>query len=282
MTLRHGLTLPIFGPLANPTVVAEVAAAAEQAGYDGVFVWDHVLYRRDPDGMDPHGRADVPVADPWVTLAAMAAATSKVALGPMVTPLPRRRPQVLARQATSMDVMSQGRLVLGVGLGGDGYGEFSAFDDESDPRRRAAMLDQRLALLDEFWSGDVVSSERDHAAAHDVRFLPTPVQRPRPPVWVAGRWPHAAPIRRAARWDGWFPIDLPGPDAVSEGLERIASQRGDLDDFDVVVNADPGADPGPWGAAGATWFLTSFSPWHVTASTVHDVIAAGPGWVAPA
>ncbi|HKJ57287.1 MAG TPA: LLM class flavin-dependent oxidoreductase, partial [Nitriliruptoraceae bacterium] len=97
MTLRHGLTLPIFGPLANPTVVAEVAAAAEQAGYDGVFVWDHVLYRRDPDGMDPHGRADVPVADPWVTLAAMAAATSKVALGPMVTPLPRRRPQVLAR-----------------------------------------------------------------------------------------------------------------------------------------------------------------------------------------
>ncbi len=276
MALRHGLTLPIFGPLADPNVVAEVAVAAEEAGHDGVFVWDHVLYRRDPAGPEPHGRADVPVADPWVTLAAIAAATSTVALGPMVTPLARRRTQVLARQTTSIDVLSRGRLVLGVGLGGDGYGEFSAFGDEPEPRRRAAMLDQRLALLDELWRGGPVTSDREHAPADDVDFQPVPHQRPRPPVWVAGRWPNRAPITRAAAWDGWFPIDLPGPDAVSEGVAAIGEQRGDLDGFDVVVNLAPGADPAPWAAAGATWVLTTFDPWHVSAREVMDVIADGP------
>lgn len=276
MTLRHGLTLPIFGPLADPTVVAEVAAAAEEAGFDGVFVWDHVLYRRDPAGPDPRGRADLPVADAWVTLAAIAAATSTVTLGPMVTPLARRRTQVLARQATSLDVLSRGRLVVGVGLGGDGYGEFSAFGDEAEPRRRAAMLDQRLDLLDDLWGGGPVTSHRAHALADDVEFLPTPRQRPRPPVWVAGRWPNRAPIRRAARWDGWFPIDLPGPEALSEGIAAIAAHRGDVADYDVVVNTPPGADPSPWAEAGATWVLTTFDPWHVSTQEVLDVIGDGP------
>lgn len=270
VSLRRGVTLPIFGPLADPVVVAEVAAAAEEADFDGVFVWDHVLYRRDPDGPDPDGRADVAVADPWVTMAAIATATSRIAIGPMVTPLPRRRPQVLARQAASLDRLSGGRLVMGVGLGGDGYGEFSAFGDQQDPRIRGAMLDQRLALLRELWSGEVVDSDRTHARATKVQFLPTPLQRPHPPVWVAGRWPNTAPMHRAAQWNGWFPVDLPAPEAVTEGVAVIANQRGGLDDFDVVVNGSPADDPTPWGDAGATWWLTSFSPWTIT---VDDVLA---------
>jgi alkanesulfonate monooxygenase SsuD/methylene tetrahydromethanopterin reductase-like flavin-dependent oxidoreductase (luciferase family) len=275
MALHHGLTLPIFGPLADPSVVARLAMAAEQAGFDGVFVWDHVLYRRDPDGPDPHGRADVPVADPWTTLAAMATVTDRVALGPMVTPLPRRRPQVLARQATSVDILAGGRLVMGVGLGGDGYGEFSAFGDEPDPRVRGAMLDDRLELLRELWTGDVVTSSRRHAVAADVQFLPTPTRTP--PVWVAGRWPHRAPIRRAARFEGWFPIDLPDPDALAEGIDMVAAARGgDLAGFDVVVHGTAGDDPTPWRAAGATWWLTQFDPWHVTEEEVARAIAAGP------
>ncbi len=275
MALHHGLTLPIFGPLADPSVVARLAVAAEEAGFDGVFVWDHVLYRRDPDGPDPHGRADVPVADPWTTLAAMATVTDRVALGPMVTPLPRRRPHVLARQATSVDILAGGRLVMGVGLGGDGYGEFSAFGDEPDPRVRGAMLDDRLDLLRELWTGEVVTSSRPHAVATDVQFLPTPTRTP--PVWVAGRWPHRAPIRRAARCEGWFPIDLPDPDALARGIDMVAAARGgDLAGFDVVVHGTPGADPTPWAAAGATWWLTQFDPWHVTEDAVARAIAAGP------
>ena len=276
MPLRHGLTLPIFGPLADPSVVADLAVAAEDAGFDGVFVWDHVLYRRDPGGPDPHGRADVPVADPWTTLAAMAAVTDRVAVGPMVTPLPRRRTHVLARQATSVDILSGGRLVMGVGLGGDGYGEFSAFGDEPDPKVRGAMLDDRLALLRELWTGEVVTSARPHAVATDVQFLPTPTRTP--PVWVAGRWPTRAPIRRAARCEGWFPIDLPGPHALAAGVEMIAAARGtdDLADFDVVVHGTPEDDPEPWAAAGATWWLTQFDPWHVTEDQVAAAIATGP------
>lgn len=273
---RHGLTLPIFGPLADPSLVAALAANAERAGFDGVFVWDHVLYRRDPDGPDPHGRADIPVADPWVTLAAIAAATERIRIGAMVTPLPRRRPQVLARQVTTLDHLSRGRLVLGVGLGGDGYGEFSAFDDEADARVRGQMLDQRLDLLRELWSGEVVDSDRPHAAARDVHFLPRPLQRPHPPIWVAGRWPAAAPRRRAAAADGWFPIDLPAPDALAQGVAAMREARGTLVDFDVVVNGAPDADPGPWIEAGATWWLVQPSAWHVTPDQVEAIIAAGP------
>lgn len=273
---RFGLTLPIFGELADPVTVAGLAREAEQAGFDGVFVWDHVLYRRDPNGPQPHGRADLAVADPWVTLAAMAVVTSHVRLGAMVTPLARRRSQVLARQVTTLDRLSEGRLVVGVGLGGDDYGEFSVFDDEADARTRGVMLDQRLDLVRELWSGAVVASDRTHAPAHDVQFMPTPLQRPHPPIWVAGRWPHRAPRRRAAHADGWFPIDLPGPDALAQGVAVMTEHRGNVEGYDVVANGAPDTDPGPWLDAGATWWLTTFTPWDVTAARVRAVIDGGP------
>jgi len=275
--VRTGLTLPIFGDLADPVVVAGLASRAEAAGFDGVFVWDHVQYRRDPDGAHPHGTPDLPVADPWVTLAAMAAATSRVRIGPLVTPLPRRRPQVLARQVTSLDVLSAGRTVLGIGLGGDTGREFSAFGDEVDPRVRGAMLDDALALLHALWSGEPVDHDGPHHVARDVQFLPRPVQRPHPPVWAAGRWPNRAPLRRAAGCDGYFPIDLAGPDELAEAVSMLAELRdGDVDGFDVVAQGMPGDDPAPWVAAGATWWLTTFRPWGVTTAEVDEVIAAGP------
>lgn len=273
---RVGLTLPIFGELADPAVVARLAQDAEAAGFDGVFVWDHVQYRRDPDGPDPDGTPDLPVADPWVTLAAMAAATASVRLGPLVTPLPRRRPHVLARQVTSLDVLSGGRTVLGVGLGGDRGREFSAFGDEPDARVRGAMLDDALDLLRALWSGEPVDRAGPHHAARDVRFLPTPTQRPHPPVWAAGRWPNLAPARRAAACDGYFPIDLAGPADLADAVAVVRRLRGDLVGYDVVAQGMPGDDPTAWVEAGATWWLTTFRPWGVTAHEVEDVIAAGP------
>jgi alkanesulfonate monooxygenase SsuD/methylene tetrahydromethanopterin reductase-like flavin-dependent oxidoreductase (luciferase family) len=251
MPPRFGIFLAPFDELADPRRIADVAARAEEHGWDGVFLWDHVAY-------DPPVRA---VADPWVAMSAMACATDRVLLGPLVTPLARRRIQKLARETVSLDHLSGGRLVLGAGLGGDRGGELSRFGEELDPRARAALLDEGLARLEAYWSGELE---------------PQPVQRPRIPVWLAARWPNRRPVRRAARWDGLFPIDLPGPDALAALAGDIREERGeDAGPFDIVVTGPPGTDPAPWIAAGATWCLTGFGS-QPRAADVEAVVAAGP------
>ncbi len=237
MSARHGIFVAPFDELSEPGVVAGLAERAESRGWDGLFVWDHVQYRAPV-------RA---VADPWITLAAVAVATERLTIGPLVTPLARRRPHKLARETVTLDRLSGGRLVLGVGLGGDRNGEFDAerFGEEEDPRARAALLDDGLERLERYWGGE---------------FEPPPVQQPRIPVWVAGRWPNRRPLARAARWDGLFPIDLPGPEALAEAATEIAALRGAdaPGQFDIVVTNPAGTDPEPWIAAGATWCLTGF------------------------
>ena len=258
-----------FDELAEPRLVADLAAQAEAAGWDGFFVWDHVAYREPV-------RA---VADPWVVLAACAMRTERLLLGPMVTPLARRRPHQLARETVTLDRLSGGRLVLGVGLGSERTGEFdpARFGEEGDPRARARLLDDGLERLLEFWGGG---------------FEPLPLQQPRIPVWVALRWPNRRPLRRAARFDGAFPIDLPGPEALAEiaaELPRLgvsvrrtdptfsaarAGPRGNPG-FELVAGIEPDEDPAPWAAAGATWCLTGFGP-QPTEAAVRAAIAAGP------
>jgi len=265
--MRTGLFLPIFGELADPRTVADLAARAEAAGWDGVFVWDHVLYRPPVTH----------VADPWITLAAIAAATERVRIGPIVTPLARRRPQIVARQCTSLDQLSGGRMVLGAGLGLDtSGGELSRFGEELDDRRRATMLDEALDLIDALWSGDEVHHDGEHYRAGGVRFLPRPVQRPRIPIWLAGRYPKRAPMRRAARFEGAFPIGLDSADQLAEMIDILAAARGGLDDFDVVVEGYDGWDPAPFAAAGATWWLAAFDAFTVDTAQVRGVIDAGP------
>ncbi|MEO6880288.1 MAG: LLM class flavin-dependent oxidoreductase [Mycobacteriaceae bacterium] len=184
---RRGLFVAPFDALSDPRVLAGLAADAEQAGWDGVFVWDHLLYREPV-------RA---IADPWISCAAIACATTRILFGPMVTPLSRRRPQVLARQAVTLDRLSGGRLVLGFGLGDDGPGELSRFGDEVDARRRGLMLDEGLAVLQGLLSGERVDHDGELLQARGVQFLPAP-DRPIP-IWIAGRWPNAAPLRRPVR-----------------------------------------------------------------------------------
>ena len=249
--------LPLFDELSDPHVAVDLAVAAEARGWDGVFVWDHL--RHDPPVRE--------VADPWVVMAAMATATSRVRIGPMVTPVPRRRRQVLLRQTVTLDQLSNGRLVFGVGIGGDRGGELSSFGEEMDPRVRATVLDDGLDALDRWWRGDAVDG---------VDMLPRPVQRPRIPVWVASRYPHRAPLRRAARWDGWFPIALPSPDALTSELEYVHKQPLGHEPFDVAVQGLPDADPRPWTAAGATWWLVRFEPAGMRVADVRAVIENGP------
>jgi alkanesulfonate monooxygenase SsuD/methylene tetrahydromethanopterin reductase-like flavin-dependent oxidoreductase (luciferase family) len=266
--VRSGLFVPLFGELANPVAVARLAAEAEEAGWDGFFVWDHVRWR--PPVLD--------VADPWITLAAIASATTSIRLGPMVTPLARRRPAKVARETATLDQLSGGRLTLGVGLGGNHFAsEFSITGEEVDDRRRARMLDESLEILTAAWSGEPVHHEGEHYTVGGMRFLPRPVQRPGLPIWVAGFPGNTRPLRRAARHQGFFPVNLEHPDQLAEIVAAITALREQLgtgitEPYEIVVAIEPGHDPAPYAAAGATWWLAELPPETVTIDLVRGVI----------
>lgn len=264
--MRHAVFVPPFDELADPRVCADLAREAEEHGWDGFFVWDHITYRAPAEAL----------ADPWITLAAVATATDRLRIGPMVTPLPRRRPVVVARQTASLDVLSGGRLVLGVGIGGDRSRELSATGEETDDRARAAMLDEALDVLRAAWSGETVQHAGKHYVVDGIRFLPTPVQKPGPPVWVAMRYGNRAPMRRAVRHDGAFPVDVGSADQLAEIAAGLAELRGgDPRPFDLVCGRGPAEDPRPYAHAGATWSTASF-PLGTTADEVRGVVRDGP------
>jgi alkanesulfonate monooxygenase SsuD/methylene tetrahydromethanopterin reductase-like flavin-dependent oxidoreductase (luciferase family) len=245
---RRAIFVAPFGELADARRLARLAEATEARGWDGFFLWDHLVY------VETHE-----LADPWIAMTAIACATERVRFGALVTPTPRRRIQKLARETVTLDRLSGGRLVLGVGIGGDRHGEFEPFGDPGDPRERARLLDSDLARLVDLWGGE---------------FEPPPAQQPRIPVWVAARWPNRRPMRRAARWDGIFPIDLPGPEALAELVTLMRELRGD-GPFEFVVTNPAGSDPAPWEQAGATWCLSGFGA-APTEAEVREAIDAGP------
>jgi alkanesulfonate monooxygenase SsuD/methylene tetrahydromethanopterin reductase-like flavin-dependent oxidoreductase (luciferase family) len=265
---RSGLFLPLFGELANPVAVARLAGAAEEAGWDGFFVWDQVRWR--PPVLD--------VADPWIALAAIATATTSIRLGPLVTPLARRRPVKVARETATLDRLCSGRLTLGVGLGSDRFAdEFSITGEEVDDRRRASMLDESLEILTAAWSGEPVHHEGEHYTVGGMRFLPRPVQRPGVPIWVAGFPGNTKPLRRAVRHQGFFPANVQHPDQLAEVVTAVTTLReqagiGITEPYDIVAAVEPDDDPTPYAAAGATWWLVEFPPDTVTIDLVRGVI----------
>jgi alkanesulfonate monooxygenase SsuD/methylene tetrahydromethanopterin reductase-like flavin-dependent oxidoreductase (luciferase family) len=270
--MRSGLFMPLFDELADPAVVARLSAEAEEAGWHGAFVWDNLRFEEPV----------VDVADPWITLAAMATATKRIRLGPMVTPLARRRPVKVARETATLDRLSGGRLTLGVGLGSDSFAsEYSITGEELDDRRRASMLDESLEILAAAWSGEPVHHRGEHYTVDGMSFLPRPVQRPGVPVWVAGYYGKPRPMRRAARHQGFFPLAVDRPEQVAEIVADLAALRREAgmdptEPYDVVVALPPGSDPAPYGAAGATWWLVEF-PWDAPSiDQVRAVIRDGP------
>jgi alkanesulfonate monooxygenase SsuD/methylene tetrahydromethanopterin reductase-like flavin-dependent oxidoreductase (luciferase family) len=257
--VKFGIHIANFGSFGDPSVLAGLAADAEASGWNGFFVWDHVLG-------DASWRT--PMVDPWISLAAIATATKQIRLGALVTAVPRRRPWQLARETTTLDHLSGGRLVVGVGLGNPAQAEFEHFGEDGDIRRRARRLDEGLAILDGLWSGEPFAF---HGEEYDVRetvFLPTPIQRPRPPVWVAVHGTNRGPVRRAARWDGAFPEDPTGrrltPEAVAMLLADISDQRQAGGPYDMVIagQSDDLADGelAAYEAAGVTWWLEAIWP----------------------
>jgi alkanesulfonate monooxygenase SsuD/methylene tetrahydromethanopterin reductase-like flavin-dependent oxidoreductase (luciferase family) len=252
----------------------ELAREAEARGWDGVFTWDGI-----------HLGDDVPVHDPFALMAAMAVGTQHVTLGAIIHPLSRRRPWEVARQTTTVDQLSNGRLVLPVGLGAlDDHG-FGAVGEATDRRERAEKLDESLDILSGLWSGAPTGASGPHFRFEPMAFTPTPVQRPRIPVWVVGAWPRPRSMQRVLRWDGVLPY-VPGGEVSPEVVREIrawVAERRPIDGFEIVVEGTTPADDAsaaaatvrPWADAGATWWLESdWSNWEV--GPMRRRIEAGP------
>jgi alkanesulfonate monooxygenase SsuD/methylene tetrahydromethanopterin reductase-like flavin-dependent oxidoreductase (luciferase family) len=264
--MKYAVYLPHFGPYGNARVLAGLARDAESAGWDGFFIWDHIA--------GGEWLSDAMV-DPWVALAAIALNTERIRIGALVTPLPRRRPWKVARETVSVDHLCGGRLVFGVGIGG-GEAEYDHLGEEPDLKTRGAMLDEALDVLIGLWRGEPFNYDGAHYRVKDAHFLPTPVQSPRIPVWVAGIWPNKPPMRRATRWDGAFPL------FYTEGEEELAQIRACvayLRDQRALLGADrpfeivysghptPGDDPARaaeivarYAEIGVTWWLEMIMP----------------------
>ena len=232
---------------------------AEDAGWDGFFIWDIVFTA---DG------SDAPVVDPWVALSAIAMRTQRIKIGAMLTPLPRRRPWQVAREAVSVDLLSHGRLVFGAGLGYQAR-DFTPFGEDFDLKTRAEQLDEGLEVLRGLWSGEPFSFHGKHYQVDNVTYLPKPVQTPRIPIWVAGGWPNRKPFRRAARWDGIYIMTVNQvtneyltPGEIREIVAYINAHRETTDPFDIAVSGETPADKQqgaaivrPHEEAGATWWI---------------------------
>ena len=260
--MRYGLDVPNYGDYFEPRRLAELAYEAEQSGWDGFFLWDTLW-----------AGITEPIVDPWVALAAIAMRTERIRIGPMVTPVPRRRPWKLARETVSIDHLSNGRLVLGVGLGSPPETEYEQFGEEGDNRIRAAKLDEGLEVLAGLWSGEPFSYEGEHYRLGETVYSPRPVQRPRIPIWVGGVWPNKAPWRRAARWDGVYPIVMEEgseltPDIMRQIVKYVGLHRDTDTPFDVVAGGSgAGNEPAreaelaaAFEEVGATWFVTPIGP----------------------
>jgi len=275
--LRRGIAVPCFAD--DPAELADLGVEAERAGFDGFFLWDHIVFSNGGEGP--------PIVDPWLVLAVVAARTSRIRLGTMITPVPRRRPWQLAKETTTLDRLSSGRLILGVGIGSPSYGDFGIFHEPTGERERAELLDEGLDVMAGLWSGERFSYQGRHFTLDPVRFTPTPVQRPRIPVWVGGVLPAPRPVARAARWDGMVPIRFAGgslirPSAadIADVGARIAAARssaaapggppgaaGHSQGFDLVVWAEVAPEPAsvaeiaqPYQDSGATWWIETAKP----------------------
>src|SRR5215469_2258870 len=177
--MRFAINVPNFGEFGEARTLIDLARAAEDHGWDGFFIWDHIYT------FDEKSGGELPMADPFTTLAAIATETKRIRIGALVTPLPRRRPWKLAREAVTVDRLAGGRLILGAGIGWNAWGEYSRFGEDPSERLHGEMLDEGLAILTGLWTGEPFSFQGKHYTIQQSRFLPCPVQSPRIPIWLA-------------------------------------------------------------------------------------------------
>jgi alkanesulfonate monooxygenase SsuD/methylene tetrahydromethanopterin reductase-like flavin-dependent oxidoreductase (luciferase family) len=276
--MRYAVGMPNVGPFGDPRLLTGLGVAAERAGWDGVFIWDHLLYKEQ----------SWPVANPAVTAAAIAASTSRIRFGVLINAVARRHPGELAAETASLDVLSGGRLVVGAGLGSYPP-EWTAFGLDADPRVRGARLDEGLAAVSALWTGESATFEGEHIRVHGARMPLVPVQKPRPPVWIGGRWPAKPPFRRAARWDGVMPThqdyglgETMPPSELAAVVEYVREQRDPAaGTFDVVLEGRTDPDSAaeriaPYADTGLTWWIEAMGWWRGGPDEARARIEAGP------
>src|ERR671921_32063 len=267
--MHYGIVMSNLDDCADPRLAIRLARAAEEAGWEAVFVWDHVGF--------VWGSTS---SDPWISLSAVAVSTTHLKLGTAITPLARRRPQVVANALGSLDLLTGGRMIFGAGLGGVTE-EFTAFGEPGAAKERAAMLDEGLTVLDRLWSGEMVMHHGQYYDVEHVSLAPLPFQRPRIPIWIGGESP--PPLRRAAPRGGWLapttspdgtPIMGKDPGRIAQMVAEIRRHRTADAPFAVAVDgySDPGDPtlPHAYEAAGATWWLESI---HGMRGSVDEMIA---------
>jgi hypothetical protein len=251
--MKYGFILP----RGDARTAAEFAHEAEAAGWDGFFVWEPVW------GIDA-----------WVSLTAAAMRTERIRLGTMLTPVSRMRPWELASKTATLDNLSNGRVILSVGLGALDTG-FEAFGEVTDRKARVELLDEGLDILTGLWRGQPFNYSGKHYKIKETTFYPPPppVQQPRIPIWVVGAWPRMKSMQRALRYDGLLPAVMGEdgkvrmspvtPDEIRQMSAFIAANRTEATPFDIVVEGQtPGDDREQtatlmrqWADVGATWWM---------------------------
>ncbi|MDQ6694844.1 MAG: LLM class flavin-dependent oxidoreductase, partial [Chloroflexota bacterium] len=279
--MKYGFVIPGGDVL----TIVQLAAEAEAAGWDGVFVPDCIC-------IDPALAPDAPGFDPWVLMGAIAMRTKKVRIGAIITPLSRRRPWKVARETATLDRLSNGRLVLPVGLGAlDDLG-FGGVGEATDRKVRAELLDESLEIITGLWSGEPFSYSGKHYRVSNLTFLPRPVQLPRIPIWVVGAWPRAKSMNRALKYDGLLPNVLAEdgspapvtPEAIRAMRDYAGEHRSQPWPFDIIAEGKtPGDDRqraadivGPYAEAGATWWMEAIWDAPPGSNLVRDRINQGP------
>lgn len=294
--MKYAVFAPATHDYAEPGIMVDLARSAEEAGWDGFFIADHIML--DPDG-------NLPLADPTVVLSAIAAVTEKIKLGPMVTPVSRRRPWKLAKELATLDRLSNGRVIFGVGLGGMEQ-EFANFGENPDKKYLAKRTDEGLEIIERLHKGEPVNFHSDIYRLTNARFLPRPVQQPRIPVWVASMLPAKAGQRRSARWDGVMPHNLPAdleqtqdaseldwvkemspsPSSIREVAEFVSGLREEKNaPFDVIASGSTSGMESEsvsklleaYRQAGATWWLEWIDENWPVAKLRHFIMNGPPG-----
>ena len=273
--VKFGLLLPTGGPFKDPQTMAEIAKLSEDAGWDGIFLWDSI----GPSAVDV-----------WIALAAISIKTEKIKLGNMVTAVARRRPWKLAKEAVAIDQLSKGRLIFGAGLGDDAV--FAPFGEDTNKIIRAQKLDEGLKLLNKIWSGEKVDFEGQHYQVKNVQYS-KPIQEPRIPIWLGGLWPAKGPFKRAAKWDGMMPHTIRSArdvsarlsvDEVKEIMKLIENHRSEpMDTFQLAMLSHTPEDHvgaaaviEPYIDHGMKWWVESTFEWRIPYDQALERIKKGP------
>jgi alkanesulfonate monooxygenase SsuD/methylene tetrahydromethanopterin reductase-like flavin-dependent oxidoreductase (luciferase family) len=272
---KFGVYIANHGIFADPQDYIELSIIAEGSNWDGFFIWDHMHLNKDSSD---------PVLDPWIVLAGIATKTEKLRIGTTVTALARRRPWKIARETVSLDRLSNGRLVLGVGLGVDN--DFSDFGEDGDSQVRGKKLDETLDILTGLWTGQPFSYQGEFYKLNEVKFIPKPVQKPIP-IWVGGTWPNKKPFRRAAKYNGIFPLregfeEHLWTSDMKEIIKYIKLHREASEPFDVIhtVVTSTKKEENQWIhdyiEAGVTWIVECFYPGRGSTKDIQQIVKKGP------